>query len=247
MDVYYDALAPVPAFLIGWKIPARRTKDFYALQLASDLLFSGDSSRLYQKLVKGDESVVQMQGGVDERRGPSAIYVFAIPKPGEDVALIRQLIMDEIKDLATAGPSLEEMEKLHNNLLNDAVRSRQSSLFRAQRLAEYALYDNDPHLINTELDEYLGVTADEIKEAVARYMNTDNRATLDIVPSNESVAETVSASVTTATAGEPAQPGAPAPQVPPAPPIQPPPPSDQPTDQLRSSEPPQPADPAAIK
>ena len=39
-----------------WKIPERRTKDFYALSLGGTLLFEGDSSRLYQKLVKGDES-----------------------------------------------------------------------------------------------------------------------------------------------------------------------------------------------
>ena len=42
--------------------------------------------------------------------------------------------MDEIKDMATNGPTAEEMQKLHNQLINDAVRSRQSSLARAQQL-----------------------------------------------------------------------------------------------------------------
>jgi len=51
-EVYYDKLAPAPAFVLGWKIPPRRTPDFYALSLAADLLFEGDSSRLYQKLVR---------------------------------------------------------------------------------------------------------------------------------------------------------------------------------------------------
>jgi predicted Zn-dependent peptidase len=57
-EVFDDKLAPAPAFVLGWKIPPRRTPDFYALSLAADLIFEGDSSRLYQKLVKGDESVV---------------------------------------------------------------------------------------------------------------------------------------------------------------------------------------------
>ena len=46
--------------------------------------------------------------------------------------------MSEIKDMATNGPTAEEMQKLHNQLINDAVRSRQSSLARAQKIAEYA-------------------------------------------------------------------------------------------------------------
>src|SRR6266404_9176582 len=139
--VLYDQLAPAPAFVLGWKIQPRRTPDFYALSLAADLLFEGDSSRLYQKLVKGDESVVSIQGGIDERRGPSALYIFALPKPGQEVAAIRQQIVDEIRQLGTSGPSVAEMEKLQNSLCNDVVRGRQSTIYRAQRLAEYALYD----------------------------------------------------------------------------------------------------------
>jgi zinc protease len=212
-DTYKDQFAPLAAFLVGWKIPPRRTPDFYALSLASDLLFDGESSRLYQKLVKGDESVVSLQGGVDERRGPSAISLFVTPKPGKDVAQIRQTIMSEIKRLATEGPTAQEMEKLHNSLLNDAVRGRQTSLYRAQRLAEFALYDNDPNLFNTELDRYLNVTAAQIKEAVARYMDTDNRAVLDITPSAAAPAK-AAPSASAHAPGDARQAGAPPPQLP---------------------------------
>ncbi|HVE58575.1 MAG TPA: pitrilysin family protein, partial [Pyrinomonadaceae bacterium] len=97
---YEDKLAPFPAFLIGWKIPQRRTPEFYALYLAGKLLYDGDSSRLYQKLVKGDESVIQLFGFTDERRGPSSIFVGAIPKPDKDLSQIREIIMEEIRDIA---------------------------------------------------------------------------------------------------------------------------------------------------
>ena len=168
------------------KFRPRRTRDFYALSLAGTLLFEGDSSRLYQKLVKGDESVVSIEGGVDERRGPSALYIFALPKPGEDVAVIREKIFEEIHRVATEGPSAEEMEKLRNSLCNDAVRGRQSTMYRAQRLAEFALYDSDPTLIDSELDHYLGITAEDIKRAMTRYVDVDNRVILDIVPAANS-------------------------------------------------------------
>src|SRR5260370_42444547 len=67
-DVFLGKLAPVPAFALCWKIPSRRSPEFYELSLASHLLFEGESARLYQKLVKGEESVVQIQGGIDKRR-----------------------------------------------------------------------------------------------------------------------------------------------------------------------------------
>jgi zinc protease len=209
-DTFLDKLAPVPAFALGWKILPRRTPDFYALSLASNLLFEGESARLYQKLVKGEESVVQIQGGIDERRGPSGLFIVVIPKPDSDGGQIRESILKEINDLASAGPSTEEMEKLRNNLFNGAVRSRQSSIFRAQQLAEFALYDDDPELFNTDLQNYLNVTPVQIRDAVARYLDTDNRVLLEILPAPPEVEAAPEAPLTS---GE--QPTAPLSQSPP--------------------------------
>lgn len=180
--VYEDKLAPFPAFLIGWKIPPRRSPEFNALYLAGKLLYDGESSRLYQKLVKGEESVVQLFGFTDERRGPSSIFIGAIPKPEKDLSKIRDVIMSEINDLAINGVRAEEMQKIQNQLLNDVIRMRQSSMSRAQHIAEFALYDGSPELVNSELDELLQITPQQIQAAVAEYLNTENRALLDIVP-----------------------------------------------------------------
>lgn len=180
-----DQLAPFPAFLLGWKIPQRRTPESHALYLAGKLLYDGDSSRLYQKLVKGEESVIQLFGFTDERRGPSSIFVGAIPKPEKDLSKIRETIMQEIKDLAANGPTPEEMQKLHNQLFNDSIRMRQSSMSRAQQIAEFALYDGDPNIINIELEELLKITPDDIRGSVEKFLNTENRALLDIIPAGK--------------------------------------------------------------
>jgi hypothetical protein len=111
------------------------------------------------------------------------------------------------------------MEKLRNSLCNDAVRGRQSTMYRAQRLAEFALYDSNPRLIDTELDHYLSITAADIKDAVARYIDVENRVVLDIVPSESEEPEVVAASPHPP--GDPHQPAAPAPQFPDAPPPEP--------------------------
>ncbi|HEX5833369.1 MAG TPA: insulinase family protein, partial [Pyrinomonadaceae bacterium] len=226
----------------------RRTRDFYALSLAGTLLFEGDSSRLYQKLVKGDESVVSIEGGVDERRGPSALYIFALPKPGQEVTTIRKQIFDEIARIATDGPTEAEMEKLRNSLCNDAVRGRQSTMYRAQRLAEFALYDSNPRLIDSELDHYLSVTAEDIKRATGRYLDNTNRVVLDIVPAPSAA----DGEETTAASPQPPatahQPASPAPQIPDAPAPEPESPVHADVPQLKPTAPPeQPTDPADVK
>ncbi|HYH86507.1 MAG TPA: pitrilysin family protein [Pyrinomonadaceae bacterium] len=227
-ETYRDQFAQLPAIMLGWKAPARRTEDYYALSLASDLLLDGDSSRMYQRLVKDEESVVAIQGGVGERRGPSSLYVFAIPKPGHSTGEIRATIDEEIKRLATEGPTAEEMEKLRNTLLNDTARNRQSTLYRAQRLAEFALYDGDPTLFNTELERYLAVTPEEIKRAAGRFLLTDEQSVMEVVPAHMADAADEPAPAAPEPPGTPEQPGAPPPQVPTPPPADPAPPTKPP-------------------
>ena len=248
-ETFHDPLAPAPAFMLGWKIPARRTPDFYALSLAGTLLFEGDSSRLYQKLVKGDESVVSIEGGVDERRGPSALYIFALPKPGQDVNHIRQQISDEIERISVDGPTDAEMEKLRNSLCNDAVRGRQSTMYRAQRIAEFALYDSDPRLVDSELDHYLNVTAEDIKRAASRYLAGPNRVVMDIVPAPAAAdTEEPVEAASPQGPGDPHQPGSPAPQIPESPAPEPESPVHTDMPQLKpTATPEQPKDPADVQ
>ena len=238
-ETYRDPFAQLPAIMLGWKAPARRTPDFYPLNLGSDLLLDGDSSRLYQRVVKDEESVVGIQGGMGERRGPSTLYVFAIPKPGHTTEAIRATIQEEIRRLGTEGPSAEEMEKLRNTLLNDSVRSRQSTLFRAQRLAEYTLYDGDPHLFNTEMERYLAVTPEQIRDAVSRYLLTDNHSVMEVVPAHAAADPAQEpAPSEPEPSGAPEQPGGPPPQVPTPPPTEPPPPTDGATTAAETTAPP---------
>ena len=247
-ETFHDLLAPAPAFVLGWKIPERRTRDFYALSLGGTLLFEGDSSRLYQKLVKGDESVISIEGGIDERRGPSALFVFALPKPGEEPGNIRDQIFDEIKRISTDGPTEAEMEKLRNSLCNDAVRGRQSTMYRAQRLAEFALYDSDPRLVDSELAHYLSITAEDIRRATARYLDVENRVVLDIVPGAAAEGtEQTAVAASPQSPADPHQPASPPPQVPDVPTAEPPSPVKAEVPEIKPpSSPQQPQDPADV-
>jgi hypothetical protein len=97
-------------------------------------------------------------------------------------------------------------------------------MYRAQRLSEYALYDGDPTLFDSELDKYLDVTPEQIRAAVQRFLDVENRVVLDIVPqmgaedeARAAVDEPWDADSQPASpqpTGEPTQPTAPPPQVP---------------------------------
>jgi len=119
------------------------------------------------------------------------------------------------------------MEKLQNSLCNDVVRGRQSTMYRAQRLAEYALYDDDPTLFDSELEHYLAITPEQIRSAVERFLDVDNRVVLDIVPAEVAAAAHIkegfelAPSASPQPPGEPKQPAAPPPQIPSAPPAEP--------------------------
>ena len=51
-------------------------------------------------------------------------------------------------------------------------------MYRAQRIAEYALYDNDPTLMDSELDLYLSITPEQIRSSVERFLDVENRVVL---------------------------------------------------------------------
>jgi hypothetical protein len=86
-------------------------------------------------------------------------------------------------------------------------------MYRAQRLAEFVLYDSDARLVDSELDQYLSITAADIKQAIAKFLDGPNCVVLDIVPAPTAEAEeTIAASPQPP--GEPHQPASPTPQIP---------------------------------
>jgi hypothetical protein len=122
-------------------------------------------------------------------------------------------------------------------------------MYRAQRIAEFALYDSDPLLVDSELDHYLNVTAAQIQQTTARYLDVPNRVVLDIVPV-PAAAETEEPvkSASPQAPGDPHQPGSPAPQIPGAPASEPDSPVHSDVAQLKTEpSPEQPQDPADVK
>ena len=98
-----DPHAETPAVAIAWKIPARRTPDFYAIALLKSILFDGASARLYQKLVKEKAVSLEVSGTLEERRGPGQVAVFTVHKPDQKSEDVQAIIEAEIERVKKEG------------------------------------------------------------------------------------------------------------------------------------------------
>lgn len=177
-----DAFAQTPRIDIVHKIPAGNTADWYALSLLGNVLASGQSSRLYQKLVKEKEVAVSVFGGAQERRGPSLFNIVVNVRPGKDFKEVESLVYEELEKLKTEPVADWEIEKVASSLRRQRAQQLQSTLFRSILISQYAVYYNDPGLINTIEDKYAKVTKDDIQRVARTYFKEANRTVITTVP-----------------------------------------------------------------
>ena len=177
-----DAFAQLPRVDIVYKIPAGNTPDWYAFSVMAQVLASGQSSRLYQKLVKERELAVNLFGGAQERRGPSLGTFIVLARPGKDLAEIEKLVGEELERVKTEPVADWELEKVRMQLRRQRAQSLQSTLFRSILLGQYAVYYNDPDLINTIEQSYNRVTKEDIRRVAQKYLKNTNRTVITTVP-----------------------------------------------------------------
>jgi predicted Zn-dependent peptidase len=188
-QVYKDPMARVPAVIMGYMGPKRRSPDYYALHLIDAILTSGDSSRIRQDLVKGKQSVIQYEAdmgwpfaGFVDYRDPEPYALNLVHNPNFNGGQIVTQVQEEIARLQNTLVDAKELDRVKTQLRADRIHALQSSLDRARTLAQYELADGDPGLINTELDALLAVTPARIQAVARKYLTADKRAVLEIVP-----------------------------------------------------------------
>jgi predicted Zn-dependent peptidase len=184
-ETMQDPLAERPAFHIAWHIPPSREADHYALEMMGLVLGDGDSSRLYQELVKERELCQEIFVGTDDRRGPDLFSVWAIMSSGHTGNEARERIYAQIDSLTRRGVTDRELEKARNRVRSLFIFGLQSNLQRSQRLAEYELYYGNAETIREELARYNAVTSDDIRRVAGQYFAATNRTVLDVVPAPE--------------------------------------------------------------
>lgn len=185
-EVYHDPLASVPALMIAWKIPDRRSPKNTALQIAGDALFGGRASRMYQRLVKQEAVAVNVSGGAEARRGPGLFQVSVLHNPDVEPERVEQLIYEEMERLAEKGLSRSELERIRIQLIaqrwaGGSYSSLESPLGRALSLAQAAMFDGDPEEANREIDHLMKVRSADVKRAVQNHLVSNKNRTVMVV------------------------------------------------------------------
>ncbi len=188
-ETMYDANATLPAFHVAYHIPPDRSPDHYALEMLAMILGDGESSRLYQRLVKRDEICQEVAVGTDDRRGPDLFSFWAVMASGHRVEEAQSVIFEEIESIGSKGITARELQKAKNRVHASFVFGLQSNMQRSQRLAKYELYWGDANLLKLELDHYLAVTEDDIQRVAATYFDPSNRTVLNVTPGTAPASE----------------------------------------------------------
>jgi zinc protease len=177
-----DPLARATQVAIAYKTVPGNTADFYALQVLAAALQGGQSSRLYQKLVREKEMVTGVGGFNAEMRGPGAFYVTATLRPTSKTDLVEAAVYDEIERLKQEPIADWELQKAKSATRRSFLQGMQRSLSTATTMGLYAVYYNEPGLINTRLDKVSAVTKADVQRVAAKYLTKENRVVVITTP-----------------------------------------------------------------
>jgi zinc protease len=177
-----DPLARLPRVDIVWHTPPANSADDDALTVLSTILTGGRSSRMYDTLVRQKQLTTGVNASTTGTRGPSLFQIGASAQAGRSVDELEQAIYAEI-DKVKAGPiAAWEMDKAHNTQKRSFVNSLGSSLQRAVLLGQYALFWDDPNLINTYSDRIAKITAADVQRVAKQYLTQTNRSVVVTTP-----------------------------------------------------------------
>ena len=181
--------APRPAIAVAYHAPKRMTAEYFAMGLIDQILLQGKDSRLYQALVQEKGYTDDVMGGINadlgnlfDINGPTAFQAYLFHDKTTPPAAILDAFDAEVEKLRTMP-----IDKATLDLAKVKARSwlygQMEDFFgfgRANLLASFALFDDDPGKINTLEAEFEKVTPELIMKTAQEYLRKTNRTILTV-------------------------------------------------------------------
>ncbi len=164
---------PLPGALHAWRGPTETSPDAYAVDLLTNILARGRSSRLYQRLVNQEQAAVEIQAFPSLLEKAGMVGVFAMGNRGVALSRLDDLIKEEIAKVREHGVTPEEFEKARNQKEMELASAFGSMQSRARSLARYHVFYGDTNLINTELEKYLSVAREDLQRVANEYLKPE--------------------------------------------------------------------------
>lgn len=177
----YDNIQ-LPGLFMAYHSPALGDPDYYAVEMLQTLLAGGQSSRLYKSLVDNQQLALESSAVPLALEDGGLFIIYGIANMNVSLEDIESAIDAEIEKVKTIGLTGREFEKLLNQTENDFINQNTTMAGISSSLADYHIFFGDANLINTEIDKYLAVTAEDIVEAAKKYLVPENRVLLYYLP-----------------------------------------------------------------
>jgi predicted Zn-dependent peptidase len=183
-----DGFAQVPRIDIVYKIPSYLSPDYMPLNVLMSILGSGQSSRLYQELVKDKQLAANVFANAAARRATGLASVVALVRPGVKMEEVEKSVYEQVAKVQNEPVADWELEKVRLKYRHDHAAQLSSTLTRAVQLAYYTVAWNDPEVLNSEESRLDAVTKEDLLRVAKKYLLATNRSVITTLPKSKTAA-----------------------------------------------------------
>lgn len=175
----------MPLVVLGYHTPEIGHKDIYPLELLSNILSNGESSRLYRSLVY-DKQLALFAGGYNDTQTDPTLFIFySAPQKGHDTGELEKAIAEELEKIKKEGVSSRELQKSKNQLEAEFVFQQQKNSGLATQIGSAQTMLSWRYL-NSYLKNIRSVTNRDIIYVASKYFIDQNKTVATLVPTNGS-------------------------------------------------------------
>lgn len=168
---------PAHMLFLAFHMPSRLDPDYYTVDMLSDVLSHGKSSRLYQALVKSRPVFSDIQAWISGDHHPGLFMVAGRLLNKVDPVDARDLVLDELEKLKIDLVSEEEMKKVKNKFKSSFLMDHQGVLPVAMSLGLHEAL-GDAEGFNQEIARYDSVTPHHLRHVAQSIFLVSNRSEL---------------------------------------------------------------------
>lgn len=179
-----DKHATMPAIFMGYRAIPYFSKDYFAMELLMDILSTGESSRLYKKLVLDEKLALESTINFMPLQMSGAAIFNIVANNESNIDEIRDIVDAEIKKIATSGVKDEELQRVKTSVESDIVFKRADLLETSIDIARAYVYHGSPAFLNKEIEKYQAVTKEDIQRVAKEYLLGKDRVILTYIPDN---------------------------------------------------------------
>jgi predicted Zn-dependent peptidase len=167
--------AAQPIVLIGYHQPNVNHPDTAALEVVSEIVGVGRTSRLYKSLIKEQKIAVSASAGLNPTKYPSLFMFYVVPAKGHTTQECEQAVYAQIEKLQTEPVSPEELKKAKTRSRASVIRELDSNSGLAAELTFCEVVMGDWRNLFKELDKIEQVTAADVQRVAQTYFTKKNR------------------------------------------------------------------------